>query len=87
MEEKVSRMSQSMNLTDNSISGFIGNTETLLNRLEIPKSLSEIGIPINCSKRIAEKALIDSAAATNPRKASALELENLIKQSIAGFSD
>ena len=87
MEEKVSRMAQSMNLTDNSISGFIGNTETLLNRLEIPKSLSEIGIPINCSKRIAEKALIDSAAATNPRKASALELENLIKQSIAGFSD
>ena len=42
MEEKVARMCQAMNLTDNSISGFIDNTETLLNRLQIPKSLGEI---------------------------------------------
>ena len=84
MEEKVARMSQAMNLTDNSISGFIDNTETLLNRLQIPKSLGEIGVPLDCSRRIAEKALIDSAAATNPKKANAFELENLVKQSILG---
>ncbi len=84
MEEKVARMSQAMNLRDNSISGFIDNTETLLNRLQIPKSLSEIGVPLDCSRRIAEKALIDSAAATNPKKANASELEHLVKQSILG---
>ena len=34
---------------------------------------------------ISEKALIDSAAATNPKKANASELESLVNQSILAF--
>ena len=48
----------------------------------IPQALSEIGVPLDCSERIAQKALQDSAAATNPRQADVTEVQALIATSI-----
>ena len=82
MEEKVKRMAESMGLQDVSVKGFIAEIERRLDELDIPRSLSEIGVPENCEERIAKKALRDSAARTNPRAASLAEMRLLVKTSL-----
>ncbi len=54
----------------------------LLDRLEIPKNLSSLGVDPKASHILAEKALIDSATKTNPRLPALTELKNLIHESI-----
>ena len=50
----------------------------------IPRSLSEIGIPLECKRRIAEKAMLDSATGTNPRATTVEEMEELTEIAISG---
>ncbi len=83
MEEKVRRMAQAMHLDDHSVEGFISAVEQMLDDLNIPKALSEIGVPDDCAGRIAEKALKDSAAATNPKEMSLDEVRTLVETAIA----
>ena len=52
MEEKVKRMSEAMQFEDHSVEAFISNIENLLDRIKIPKSLSEIGVPEDCVDRM-----------------------------------
>ena len=78
-ELKVRRMAETMGLKDQSKSGFMNSIETILDEIGIPRSLSEIGLPRNCAERIAEKALQDSAAATNPRQANVDQVRCLIE--------
>ena len=82
LEGKVQRMSSAMNYEDSSVEAFISNLDELLNQIEIPKSLDEIGVPIDCVKRISEKAMKDSAYATNPRIASLEDMNQLVYKSI-----
>ena len=82
-EEKVRRMAQAMDLADTSVEGFILAVEALLDQIEIPKSLDEIGVPADCAARISEKALKDSAARTNPRTATLAEVASLIEVAIS----
>ena len=82
MEEKVKRMSQAMQFEDHSVDSFISNIEKLLDRIKIPTGLHEIGVPEDCASRIAEKAMVDSAFATNPREASFDEVHQLVMKSI-----
>lgn len=83
-EDKVRRMAQAMGLTDTSVPGFIAAVEALLDQIGIPKSLAKIGVPEGCAARIAEKALKDSAARTNPRTATHAEVRALTETAIAG---
>ena len=83
MEPKVKRMADVMGLQDASVDAFIAEIERLLDDINIPRSLSEIGIPADCATRIAEKALQDSAAGTNPRTASITEMRTIIETAIA----
>ena len=83
MESKVKRMADVMGLQDASVDAFIAEIERLLDDINIPRSLSEIGIPADCATRIAEKALQDSAAGTNPRTASITEMRTLVETAIA----
>ena len=83
MEDKALRMAQAIGLKDTSTDAFIAEIERILDGLEIPKSLSEIGVPGDCAARIAEKALQDAAASTNPRPADLAEMQNLVEQAIA----
>ena len=82
MEEKVRRMAEAMQISDHSVAGFIAAIEAILDEIRIPKSLSEIGVPMDCAERIAAKALKDSAAKTNPRSASLDEVRELIETAI-----
>ena len=83
MDDKVARMASSMGFDDGSVEGFIAEIEKMLNRLAIPRSLSEIGVPTDCAGRIAEKAMQDSAAGTNPRTTSLAEMQVLVETAIA----
>ena len=82
MDEKVRRMAEAMEISDHSVEGFIAAVEAILDEIRIPKSLSEIAVPIDCAERIAVKALKDSAAKTNPRSASLGEVRELIEIAI-----
>ena len=82
MDEKVRRMAEAMEISDHSVAGFIAAIEVILDEIRIPKSLSEIGVPMDCAERIAVKALKDSAAKTNPRSASLGEVRELIEIAI-----
>ena len=82
LEEKVRRMAEAMEIPDRSVAGFIAAVEAIFDEIKIPKSLSEIGVPLDCAERIASKALKDSAAKTNPRSASLDEVRLLIETTI-----
>lgn len=82
MEERVERMAQAIGIDDRSPDGFSAAIDRMLDNLEIPRSLSEIGVPADCVERIARKSLQDSAAGTNPR---AIDLQTacaLVEQAI-----
>ncbi len=83
MEHKVKRMADAMDLKDSSVDAFIVEVERLLDDINIPRSLSEIGVPADCAGRIAEKAMQDSAAGTNPRTTSRAEMELLVESALA----
>lgn len=82
-EEKVRRMAQAMDLTDTSIDGFMTAVEKLLDQIGIPKSLGDIGVPVDCASRIAAKAMKDSAAYTNPRAATQNDIRLMTEAAIA----
>ena len=82
LESQVTRMAKVMNLADDSIDSFIAEIEDMLNDINIPKSLKDINVPSECAQRIAEKAILDSAAGTNPRQASIEEIKILVETAI-----
>ena len=71
-----------MGLEDHSITGFITEIERILDEINIPGSLRDIDVPLDCAQRIAEKAILDSAASTNPRQASVEEIRGLVETAI-----
>ena len=81
-EFKVQRMAQAMGLEDTSTDNFIRHIEGLLDDINIPKSLSDLDIPMASAQRLAEKAILDSAAQTNPRAATVPEISTLIEKAI-----
>jgi alcohol dehydrogenase class IV len=83
MEGHVKRMADAMNLQDTSVAGFITEVERILDDISIPTSLSAIGIVDDCVYRIAQKAVLDSAAATNPRPATVEQVRLLTETAIA----
>ena len=83
MKDKVKRMADAMGLQDASVDAFIAEIERMLDDIDIPRALSGIGVPSDCAARIAEKALQDSAAGTNPRTASLTEMRTLVETAIA----
>ena len=78
LDEKRRQMADALNINDKTTDGFVGDIETTLNRLDIPKSLSSIGVPLDCASRVAEKAMFDSAASTNPVKGNSTDIKVLI---------
>ena len=80
--EKVRFISHAMDLKDASSEIISQEIEEILDYLDIPRSLSEIGVPLECKKRIANKAMLDSATGTNPRVTQIEDLEELTEISI-----
>ena len=82
MGEKTNRITKSLGLKEDTQHHLISCIKQLLTQLEIPESLSEIGVPDSCAKRIAKKAMFDTATSTNPVKVSVTDIEKLINASI-----
>jgi len=82
MDDKVRHMSKAMQFKEHSINSFVDNIDNLLDRINIPKSLGEIGVPEEGAKSIAEKAMLDSAYATNPRSSSYEQVLEMVYTSI-----
>ena len=82
IKKQLTFFGSALNIRNKTSDGFINEIEAKLDRLNIPKSLSEIGVPLDCSSRIADKAMLDSAASTNPVAGDASDLRNLIEQAI-----
>ena len=84
LPRKVTRMAQAMRLADDTPDGFVAAVERLLDEIGIPASLGEINVPFDCAARIAEKALLDSAAATNPRQTDLAGVQRILETAITG---
>ena len=82
LDNKCQHMADALSMSDKTSDGFIGEIEATLDRLNIPTSLNEIGVPFECAGRIAEKAMHDSAASTNPVTGNVSDLEALVEMSI-----
>ena len=76
--DKVPAMSRALGLASTDFDSFESAIRELLDQLNIPRSLSEIGVPADGAKSLAEKAFLDAAAATNPRPADVETIEQLI---------
>jgi alcohol dehydrogenase class IV len=82
IEKKIPIMCEAMGLSKNTFDYFYHSICELLDYLQIPKNLKEIGVNDSSITRLAEKALKDSAFATNPRTATLLEMKELIETTL-----
>lgn len=79
---KIRPMCQAMGLDGDDFEAFLNAICDLLDRCEIPRSLSELGVKKEDVNRIAQKAHLDAAAATNPQPASVADIATLIEGAI-----
>ena len=82
IEHEVAPLAAAMGLNGTDFDTFYAAVVTLLDELDIPRTLAELGVPEDAAWRLAEKAIIDSAAGTNPRTATPAEIETIIKDAI-----
>jgi alcohol dehydrogenase class IV len=81
---KIPEMCAAMGLQGQSFSSLHGEICALLDDLNIPLRLSELGVPLDSCAELALKASRDPAALTNPRQASVQQIEALIREAISG---
>jgi len=81
--EKIGPMAEAMGLQDKSFEGFYGGVCDILNNLDIPKTLTEIDISVNCAGPISEKAFQDSAAMTNPRQLTVADIRAVVEEALS----
>ena len=82
IQEKCPDISQALNLEGRDFDAVYHWICQLLDHLEIPKSLDEIGVDTSKLNSLAERAFSDSATATNPRKPQLEELEMVLSEAI-----
>ena len=80
--DKEKSITHAIDLKEASSYMSVQEIEQILDYVNIPRSLTEIGIPLECKKRIAKKAMLDSATGTNPRVAQIKDVEKLTEISI-----
>ena len=79
IQDRIEPMAQAMGLLDTSFDGFYGAVCALLDQVEIPRKLGDINVPDDGIAQLAEKALQDSAAGTNPRSLTTNQIESVIR--------
>ena len=82
MEHRVPAMARAMGLPEESFEAFYRAICELLDTLEVPRTLSEIGVPEGCAAQIAEKAMQDAAAGTNPRPVTIEDIEEVTRTAL-----
>ena len=79
---KIKALSQAAGLDTDQFDDFHRYICALLDEVGIPKTLAEIGVPEDCAERIAEKALQDSAAGTNPHPLTKDGVASVVREAI-----
>lgn len=79
---KIPDMTHMMGLSDHSFDGFYEAICDLLDQLDIPKNLSDLGISDDAVTRLAEKTMKDSAYGTNPKASTQADVEALIMEAL-----
>jgi alcohol dehydrogenase class IV len=79
---KVRSMAEAMGLEDTSFDAFYASICQMLDQLQIPNTLVDIGVPADCAATIAARAIQDSAAVTNPRQVTAQEIQSVIETTL-----
>lgn len=82
IKAKVPLMADAMRLEDRSFDAFYGTICKLLNDLDIPVALKDIGVPDDCAAPMARKACQDAAATTNPRSATTIDIQTIIEDAL-----
>lgn len=85
IESRIAHVATCIGLEDNSFDGFIAWIIDLRQRLNIPHSLSEIGITAESSERIGEMAAVDPSAGGNPIPLTADDYGILFSTAVAGI--
>ena len=83
IQDKCPEISQALNLEGRDFDAIYHWTCKLLDQLEIPRSLADIGLDTNKVSSLAKRAFSDSATATNPRKPQLEELEMVLREAIS----
>lgn len=83
LPHKTRVLSEAMGMGALDPEAFCTRIDALLDRLDIPKSLSEIGVEMKSAESLAGKALTDAAAGTNPKQSSLADMQALIEAAIS----
>lgn len=78
--DKCAVLCRTMALDDTSFDALYRAVCMLLDDIGIPRTLADIGVPDDGFARLAGKAMEDSAYFTNPRKATAAEIEGILSE-------
>ena len=79
IEARVRPIADAMGLEDTSFDVFYTTICEMLDRLEIPNSLVDIGVLVDCAATIAFRAIQDCDAVANPREATVQEIQSAIE--------
>jgi alcohol dehydrogenase class IV len=82
IDDKLPAMCGALGLQSVDFESFYAVICQLLDRLSVPVTLAEIGVPPEAARALAEKAHQDAAALTNPRPADVATIERLILEAI-----
>ena len=82
IQEKCPYISQALNLEGRDFDAIYHWTCQLLDQLEIPRSLADIGLDTKKVSSLAKRAFSDSATVTNPRKPDLETLEMVLLEAI-----
>jgi alcohol dehydrogenase class IV len=83
IQDKCPEIAQALNLDGRDFDAIYQWICQLLDHLEIPKSLDEIGVETIKISSLARRALVDSATGTNPRKPELEQLEMVLREAIS----
>lgn len=79
---KTAHMAHAMGLDDHTPEALARAIDALLDRMDIPRGLADLGVADDCAARIAIKAMQDSAAGTDPGNWNAQRAEALINRAM-----
>ncbi|MDG0991485.1 MAG: iron-containing alcohol dehydrogenase [Luminiphilus sp.] len=82
LEEKLAPMAAALELKSDGFESFYQALCTLLDALEIPRSLADLDVPLSAVPVLAKKAHLDAAASTNARPASVSDIEAVLEEAI-----
>ena len=84
IEEKMAGLGRYLGLGETSFKGVLRWILELRERIGIPRTLADIGVPADAASRLAPMALVDPSSATNPVALTTPALESLFEHALEG---